>query len=461
MFKGKNKRVSLWVLMITAVIFWTIGTGFDRNLSASSDETYQSLKIFADVIELVERTYVDPVDTKELLESAVKSMVHDLDPHSAFLVPEDFKEMQVETQGEFTGIGIQISMRDKLVTVISPIEGTPAYEAGIKAGDKIIKVDGESIKDLQGAVTKMRGPKGTAVSVTVLRKGESEPLKFELTRDKIPIRSVRYGLLEPGYGFVRITNFSVNTADDLQSALDDLESGDVPLKGMVMDLRFNPGGLLDQAVAVSDFFLDGGEIVSIKGRQKRNTRVFNARSDDKTRTYPLVVLINGGSASASEIVAGALQDNKRALILGTTSFGKGSVQSLETLRNGNGLKLTIARYYSPSGRSIQAEGITPDIVVERIRAADNETEAPVRMPFKEIDLENHLESKPLKNVEGQVDDTEQEVMKEETEDADEMESPDQSDDLGGIDTEELKTDNQVMRALEILVGYEILRQTND
>lgn len=460
MFKGRNKHVSLWLLMVTAVIFWTIGTGFDRDLSASSDETYESLKIFADVIELVERTYVDPVDTKELLESAIKSMVQDLDPHSAFLLPEDFREMQVETQGEFTGIGIQISMRDKLVTVISPIEGTPAFKAGIKAGDKIIEVDGESIKDLQAAVKRMRGPKGTTVSVTVLRKGELEPLEFTLIRDRIPIESVRYSLLKPGYGFVRITNFSVNTADDLEEALDGLESGDVPLKGLVMDLRYNPGGLLDQAVAVSDFFLDEGEIVSIKGRQKRNSRVYRAHTDDKKRTYPLVVLINGGSASASEIVAGALQDNKRALVLGTTSFGKGSVQSLETLRNGNGLKLTIARYYSPSGRSIQAEGITPDIIVERRRATDEEKEKerPVRIPFKESDLENHLEAKPLKKIEG----SESEVEKEETEDIKERENPHQNDFLeGSMDAEILKADNQVMRGLEILVGYEILKQTHN
>jgi len=460
MFKGKNQRTNLWLLIVTAVIFWTIGTAFDRGLLASNDDKYKGLKTFADVIELIERTYVDQVDTKELIVSAIQGMVSSLDPHSTFLVPEDFKEMQVEAQGEFTGIGIQITMRDKLVTVISPIEGTPAYKAGIEAGDKIIEVDGEAVKDLRDAVKKMRGPRGTTVTVKLLRKGEANPLEFTLTRDKIPIRSVRHSMLRPGYAFIRIINFNENTADDLEKTLAEIEAGSDPIKGMVLDLRYNPGGLLDQAVDVSDLFLDEGEIVSMKGRDKRNTRVFRAHSDDSKRLYPMVVLINGGSASASEIVAGALQDNKRALILGTTSFGKGSVQSLETLRDGNGLKLTIARYYSPSGRSIQAEGIVPDVVVERRRLDSDAESLPARRTFKESDLENHLESRPLQ-PEAEGDAAEEPAVSEESPEGDqESETPPQDDALDGpIDTDRLKTDNQVMRALEILVGYDILKET--
>jgi len=459
MANRKNRRVNLWVLMIIAAILWTIGAGFHRDLSASSDETYRSYKTFTDVVELIEKNYVDPVDTKELIENAIKGMVRSLDPHSAFLLPEDFKDLQEDTNGEFTGIGIQISMRDRLVTVISPIEGTPADKAGIKAGDKIIKVDGEAIKDLQETVKKIRGPKGTTVTVTILRKGEAEPLEFTLTRDKIPLRSVKYSLLEPGYGFVKVTHFRVTTVRDLEEALIDLESGETPLKGLVLDLRNNGGGLLDQAVSVSDLFLEEGEIVTMRGRQNRDSRVFSARADDSGRTYPMVVLINGGSASASEIVAGALQDNKRALIVGTTSFGKGSVQSLETLRDGNGLKITIARYYSPSGRAIQAEGITPDIIIQRRVLKDEERGKQTGVHFKEVDLDNHLISKPLKKTDEDPDSVLEEKEKKE-EDTEEEERPQQIESwVGPIDTEKLKSDNQIMRALEILVGYDILRQT--
>jgi len=457
--------------MIILVIFWTIGTGFYRDLSASNDETYKGLKIFADVIELVEKTYVDEVDPKELIQNAIQGMVHSLDPHSAFLNAEDFKELQVDTQGEFTGIGIQITMKDDLVTVISPIEGTPADQAGILAGDKIVKVDGEAIKDLQEAVKKMRGPVGTKVTITVLRKGEIEPLEFDLVRAKIPIKSVKYSMLKPGYGFIRITNFSVNTADELKKALTALESQETPIKGIVLDLRNNPGGLLDQAVEVCDFFLAKGDIVSIKGRDTRNNRSYSAHTNGDDRYYPMVVLINSGSASASEIVAGALQDNKRALLLGETSFGKGSVQSVETLRDGNGLKLTIARYYTPSGRSIQAQGIEPDIKVVRTFAApasDNQTgedKSQGIIPpgfqrtgqnsphhFREKDLRNHLEAEPSEN------DAKESDEQENPEDIQEQPVPPEIESVAGpLDVEKLLSDNQVSRAMEILVGYDILK----
>ena len=450
MIIGKSRRINIWFVVVIAAIFWMIGSGFSHKLSASSEETYKSLKIFADVIDLVEKTYVDPVDTKELIENAIQGMVRGLDPHSAFLPQEDYKELQVDTQGEFTGIGIEITIRNGLVTVISPIEGTPAYIAGIKTDDKIIKVDGVAIKDLFQAVKKMRGPRGSAVTVTVLRKGVIEPIEFNLTRDKIPIKSIRYSLLKPGYGFVRISNFYVSTVEDLEKALEDLESKEVPLKGLILDMRFNPGGLLDQAIAVSDIFLEKGDIVSMKGRQKRNTRVFKAEADDVKRNYPLVVLINGGSASASEIVAGALQDNKRALLLGTASFGKGSVQSVETLRDGTGLKLTIARYYTPNGRSIQAQGIKPDIVVERrFKAKKEERE---RQRLKEKDLENHLNAKPFDKAAKEPEAKEKkEIKKEPTPD-------DIENSVDPMDSKNLLSDNQIKRALEILVSHELLKQ---
>jgi len=446
----KSRRVNIWLVVAIAAIFWMIGSGFNHNLSASSEETYKNLKIFADVIDLVEKTYVDPVDTKELIEDAIKGMVRGLDPHSAFLPQEDYKELQVDTQGEFTGIGIEITIKDGLVTVISPIEGTPAYKAGIKTDDKIVKVDGVAIKDLREAVKKMRGPRGSALTVTVLRGGVTEPIEFNLTRDKIPIKSIRYSLLKPGFGFVRVTNFYVSTAEDLGKALEDLESKEVPLKGLVLDMRFNPGGLLDQAIAVSDIFLEKGDIVSMKGRQKRNTRVFKAKADDVKRNYPMVVLINGGSASASEIVAGALQDNKRALLLGTTSFGKGSVQSVETLRDGTGLKLTIARYYTPNGQSIQAQGIKPDIIVER--RFEEKKEEKKRPRLTERALENHLEAKPL-------DKTAKEPEVKEKKEIEKKPAPDDIENpIDPMDIKNLLSDNQISRALEILVSYQLLKQ---
>jgi len=349
----KNKRyIKLWLVVVIAIIFWTVGTGFYRNLSAGSEETYKGLKLFSDVIELIEKNYVDPVDSKELIEKAIQGMVNSLDPHSQFLQPDTLNELQIDTHGEFTGIGIQITMRNGFVTVISPIEGTPADNAGIKARDKIIKVDGEQTKDLRDAVNRMRGPKGTTVIVTIMREGLQEPIDFKLVRDVIPLVSVKSSELKPGYGYIRITNFRENTTPDIKIALAKLESGDAPLKGLILDLRNNPGGLLNQSVEVSDLFLEKGIIVSIKGRLKRHTKIYKAHTNEVKHNYPIVVLINGGSASASEIVAGALQDNKRALILGITSFGKGSVQTVETLRDGYGVKFTIARYYTPSGRSI-------------------------------------------------------------------------------------------------------------
>jgi carboxyl-terminal processing protease len=447
----KARYIRLLLVMGVAVIVWTVGSGFKEHISASSEETYEGLKLFSDVIELVEKNYVDPVDSKDLIQKAIHGMVQSLDPHSQFLPPEAFEELQVDTRGEFGGIGIVITMRQGVLTVISPIEGTPAYKAGIKAGDMIVKVDDAFTKDMMlwEAVRKMRGPKGTQVVLTVRRENVSAPIEFNLVRDIIPIESVKSVRLKPGYGYVWITNFQENTTQDLTDALDKLESGNLPLKGLILDLRDNPGGLLNQAIQVADLFVDDGMIVSIKGRLNKNTKEFKGHSDDVKRSYPIVLLINGGSASASEIVAGALQDHKRALILGTTSFGKGSVQTVETLRDGYGLKFTIARYYTPNGRSIQAEGIIPDLEIKHRIISDEEAEE--ERLLKEKDLKNHLEAEPdTFNGEAPVPDTQ--------DDGDKPVRPHPGQDRHGpLNLDKLMTDNQVRRALEILISFDIFK----
>ncbi len=448
----KTRHLNVWVAMVLASVALILGHGFYRDLSANNEETYKGLKLFSDVIELVQKNYVDEVDTQNMIDAAIQGMVRSLDPHSALLPPDALKELQIDTHGEFTGIGIHITMRNNLVTVISPIEGTPAYRAGIKAGDKIVKVDGKPTEDLRDAVKRMRGPKGTTVKITILRRGTSEPLDFSLERDVIPIYSVKAELLKPGYGYVWITNFRENTTGDLIDALKAMETTEAPMKGLVLDLRDNPGGILNQAIEVSDLFLDTGEILSIKGRDGRNTKVFQAHAAGVKRDYPIVVLINGGSASASEIVAGALQDHKRALILGTTSFGKGSVQTVETLRDGYGLKFTIARYYTPSGRSIQAKGVAPDVTVKHHTITDTDTTD--GQMLKEKDLKNHLDAEPDKAFE-----------KSKTEpDVPEKEVPEDPPALkrfksknSPLDREALFSDNQVMRALDILISYDIFK----
>lgn len=447
----KKRHIKLWLVPLIAVILVTVGSGFYRNLSARGEETYKGLKLFSDVIELVEKNYVDPVDSKELIEKAIQGMVHALDPHSSLLSPDDFKELQIDTQGEFTGIGVSISMRDGFVTVVSPIEGTPAYKAGIIAGDKIVKVDGNPTRDLREAVKMIRGPKGTEVVVTVAREDSIEPIDFKLVRDVIPVESVKAVVLKPGYGYIWITNFRDNTTDDLVTALENLEAGKMPIKGLILDLRDNPGGLLNQALEVTDLFVEEGQILSIKGREGKNAQIFNATTNKTKRKYPMVVLINGGSASASEIVAGALQDQKRALILGTTSFGKGSVQSVEKLRDGYGLKLTIARYYTPSGRSIQAKGIEPDILVKR-RLNDKEDMDDISDGLiKEKDLQNHLKEVPEKDQDKKTkgDDKGKKQKK--------LEMEETKFRYGELKPEQLLTDNQVARALDILLSYDIFK----
>jgi len=451
----KQKRhINLWLIIAIAAVFMTIGFGFYHDILAKGEETYKGLKLFSDVIELVEKNYVDPVDSKELIEEAIQGMVHGLDPHSSLLPPDDFKELQLDTKGEFTGIGVSITMRNSFVTVIAPIEGTPAYKAGIKAGDKIVKVDGKPTKKLRQAVKMIRGPKGTEVVLTIIREEVKNPMNIKLIRDVIPVESVRAIVLKPGYGYIWITNFRDNTAEDTVTKLEQFESGEVPLKGLIIDLRDNPGGLLNQAIKVSDIFLEKGKILSIKGRLEKNTQIFKAMPNSTKRSYPMIVLINGGSASASEIVAGALQDQKRALILGTTSFGKGSVQTVEPLREGYGLKLTIARYYTPSGRSIQAKGIEPDIIVKK-RSVNKEDISNVDDGLiKEKDLKNHLQAKPDNR---QGDQTEFGEKEGDTE-TPEIKTPKFR--YGDLKVEQLLSDNQVTRALDILLSHEIFKDDN-
>ncbi|HHP7233070.1 MAG TPA: S41 family peptidase [Desulfobacterales bacterium] len=446
----RTRHWKLWLAVIAAVIFWTIGTGFDRQLAAENEETYEGLKLFSEVIELIQKNYVDEVDSKDLIEKAVQGMVRSLDPHSALLPPEAFEDLSIDTKGEFSGIGIHITMRDGFVTVISPIEGTPAYDAGIQAMDRIVRVDDKEVTELREAVNMMRGPKGSSVKVTIMREGVADPIEFNLVRDVIPIESVRASKLKPGYAYIRLTNFNSNTVDDLKTALKEIESDPQPLKGLILDLRDNGGGLLDQSIKVADLFLDKGVILSIKGRQPGNVKEFSATPNDVVRDYPIVILINGGSASASEIVVGALQDHHRALVLGTTTFGKGSVQTVETLREGYGLKLTIARYYTPSGRSIQAKGIEPDIVVRKRFLDESELQNEEDARLKEKDLRNHLEAFPQEELESPPEkqsDPEDEMQQQRLL---EMQH-------GPLTPEKLRLDYQVQRALEILVSYDIFK----
>jgi carboxyl-terminal processing protease len=445
-----NRPVKLWLVMVTAAILWMMGAGFQKANSASSEDLYDGLKLFSDVIELIQREYVDEVDSKDLIQKAIQGMVQGLDPHSSLLPSDAFEDLQIDTKGKFTGIGIHITMRNGFVTVISPIEDTPAHKAGIEAGDRIIKVDGQFAKDLREAVRMMRGPKGSKVAVTIMREGIKKPMEFELIRDEIPIQSVKFVTLKPGYGYLRLSNFTATTTQEFEKALEKLEAETDSMKGLILDLRNNGGGLLNQAISISDVFIDKGQILSIKGRDKKNTKVFNATPSVVQRSYPIVVLINGGTASASEIVAGALQDHKRALLLGAPSFGKGSVQTVETLRDGSGLKLTIARYYTPSGRSIQAKGIEPDIALKFKRIDTEEAAEKEDGFFKEKDLENHLEA------EGDAPPTPRTPPKPGSERNDSIKDAESR--VGPLKLETLQTDNQIMRALEILTGFDVLRQ---
>jgi carboxyl-terminal processing protease len=341
--------------------------GMSAKAAASSD-TYRNLNLFGDVFERVRSDYVEKPDDSKLVETAINGMLAGLDPHSSYMDGKSFRDMQIQTRGEFGGLGIEVTMEDGLVKVVSPIDETPAAKAGIQANDIITHLDDDAVQGLtlNQAVEKMRGPVNTKIKLRVMRKGQDKPVEISITRDIIRVRAVRSNMQGDDVAYIKLTQFNEQTTDGLKKAIADL-TAQIPadkLKGFIIDLRNNPGGLLDQAISVSDVFLERGEIVSTRGRNVEETQRFNARAGDLTKGKPVIVLTNGGSASASEIVAGALQDHKRATVLGTRSFGKGSVQTIIPLGAGNGaLRLTTARYYTPSGKSIQAKGITPDIEV--------------------------------------------------------------------------------------------------
>ena len=351
------------------------------------------LRTFTEVFAKIKNDYVEPVNDKELLEDAIRGMLAGLDPHSSYLDKESYAELQEGTTGEFGGLGIEVGMEDGFIKVISPIDDTPAQRAGIKAGDLIIRLDETPVKgmSLNDAVNLMRGKPGTDIVLTIVRNGEDKPLKIKVTRDVIKVKSVRNRTLEPGFGYVRISNFQAYTTEDLRKALDELKKdNNDDLKGIVLDLRNNPGGILNAAVGVSDLFLEKGLIVYTEGRVADSKLRFNAKPGDSIKNTPIVVLVNAGSASASEIVAGALQDHKRAIIMGEKTFGKGSVQTILPMTNETAVKLTTARYYTPNGRSIQASGITPDIVIDKVKLAKSEDE--FNAIVKEADLSGHLEN---------------------------------------------------------------------
>lgn len=335
-------------------------------LQASDDDVYKGLSTLTRVLDLIERNYVEDVEPQKLTIGAIEGMLRTLDPYSAYLTPERYKEFEEGTSGEFGGVGMEISIKNDILTVVAPLDDSPAQKAGIKAGDMIIKINGLSTQGMSvhDAVKALRGPSGTTVTVTIKRAKDGSLEDLTLTRELIKTSSVKHGIIEGGFGYVRITTFQEKTSEELTKALDDLASrGGGKIKGLVLDLRNNPGGLLSEAVEVADKFIDDGLIVSVRGRTKDQTIDYWASKEDPPSTYPMVVLVNGGSASASEVVAEALQDRRRAVILGTKTFGKGSVQTIIKLEDGSGLKLTTARFYAPSGRSINEVGVVPDIIV--------------------------------------------------------------------------------------------------
>jgi carboxyl-terminal processing protease len=414
----------------------------------TEDDTYSKIKILSLVLHEIQKKYVENPSAEDLIYGAIKGMVATLDPHSSFMTPEEMNEFQVETRGNFTGVGIEITLENGILTVVSPIEDTPAYKAGVEAGDQIIKVDGKITKNLtlMEAIRLIRGPKGSTVVLTVHREGATKLIDIPIVRDVIPLRSVRFETLEPGLGYLRISNFQGDTSDRLHDALLQLQAAPAPLKGLILDLRNNPGGLLDQSVRVSDEFLKGGLIVYTEGKIEDQNMKFEARMNVSAGDYPIVVLVNEGSASASEIVAGALQDQKRALIVGAKTFGKGSVQTIIPLPDGSGLRLTTARYYTPSGRSIQAKGIEPNIIVPSRHARPD-------MVVRERDLEKHLGGEEETPDKQSTTPPESDFESPDEEDRITQEPPKRWDEM--TLAERLEVDAQLKKAYELLKNNEV------
>ncbi len=432
----RHKTIFIWILIATVTF---AGVFLNRNLlenvNAGESEHYQRIKTFAETLSLVKKNYVEEVDEKDLVYGAIKGMLNSLDPHSSFMAPEHFKEMQIDTKGEFGGLGIQICIKDKILTIIAPIDDTPAFMAGVKAGDKIIKIDGESTKDITilDAVKKLRGPKGTSVTITIVREGLEKPLDIKIVRDIIKLKSVKHKIIDETIGYIKLTQFQEKTASDLRDALEEIDNKNI--NALILDLRNNPGGLLKGAVDVSSLFLPPQKlVVYIKGRSGEKTE-FKTAKGNRHFDYPMIVLVNQGSASASEIVAGAMQDWEKAVILGTQTFGKGSVQTVIPLSDGSALRLTTARYYTPKDRSIQTTGITPDIIVE-LKTTNGAKTHPV---FREKDLDKHLKN----------DTTEEEK------ESDKSKDPELKEVLSNVSEDE---DNQLQRAIDLLKGWRVFKK---
>ncbi len=428
---GHGKSLS-YAAVIVSVVCFVIGFYSDSRVAAVDQDTYKNLKVFNEALDIIDKNYVEKVDPKSLMQGAINGMVKSLDPHSTYLTSDMYKELQTETRGSFGGIGIEITILNDVLTVVSPIADTPAFIAGIKSGDQIIKIDDKSTKGMSilEAVKKLRGPENTQVKMTIMRKDLAQPKDFTITRAVIKIKSVKHKIYEGGIGYIRVSSFQEKTSEELRKSLIEIEKDAKPLTGIVLDLRNDPGGLLDQAVKVSDAFLKSGTIVSIKGRVKNLESRFAARDDGNEPACPMVVLVNEGSASASEIVAGALQDNGRAIVLGTQTFGKGSVQTVIPFEDGSAMKLTTAKYYTPKGKSIQAEGITPDVHLEYARSSE---EKDLDIALREKDLKGHIPG--------------------------ENEKPEKSR-VAKKAADDLSKDNQLKTAVDLLKSWKIFEKMN-
>ncbi|MGZ6291338.1 MAG: S41 family peptidase, partial [Syntrophales bacterium] len=426
-----SKRV-LFSLCLLAC-FLLLGLQGDSQVSAALERSiYKNLKTFNEVLDMVQKNYVEDVDSKKLIEGAINGMMKSLDPHSNYMTAEMYKDLEVETRGTFGGIGIEITIKKDVLTVVSPLEDTPAYNAGIKAGDHIIQIDGKSTKDItiMEAVKKLRGPKDSKVTVTIMREDMTKPKDYVITRSIIKVRSVKSKIYDGHIAYIRVASFQERTADDLKKVLKDIKAKNGVLEGIILDFRNNPGGLLNQAVAVADVFLKSGVIVTTKGRTKNMETISVAKDDGDEPMCPIVALVNEGTASAAEIVSGALQDNGRALVLGTQTFGKGSVQTVIPLEDGSALKLTTAKYYTPSGRSIQAEGIKPDIIVKYVRPSE---EKELTDDFiRERDLKGHIKPK--------------------------NENDTNKDEGAKKEQDNLMQDNQLKSALDIIKSWDIMKK---
>ena len=460
--RNKGKSITFGVLIALAVfLFVHLGVlqGDSRALEeakvADEKSPYEYIKLYTDTLNLVQKNYVEEVGIKKLVYGSIKGMLADLDPHSSFMPPEMFKEMQVETTGSFGGLGIEITIRDGVLTVVSPIEDTPAFRAGVESGDKIIKIDGELSKDmtLMEAVKKMRGQKGTEITISIMREGLNKLLDIKIIRDVIKVASVKSKMLTDDIAYIRLAQFQSRTYADLNSKMKELKK-DHTITGLVLDMRNNPGGLLQQAVKVSDYFLKSGLIVYTDGRISKQNMRYRAYDDGTEGDYPIVVLVNGGSASASEIVAGALQDHKRALVMGSPSFGKGSVQTIVPLEDGSAVRLTTSLYYTPSGRSIQAKGIEPDVLVEAGEVVRKNNKGFMR-GIKEKDLKGHFETGTGNGVEKSKEPQKTKKNEELNKNSDKAaDSPAKKE---SKDKNAWRNDIQVVRAVELLQGWQVFK----